>query len=308
MQGHSWLADDQKSAFATSPFEAHRESVSDYLSPWLLSNGYGSASVRNNLYIEDAQITVRLLNQALEFLQRALCNTVAHYLLAEKGLETWSRVTNYYASYFSVHSLLCLQGRTITRLKLDNEITVQVVPVDLRNHIFGITTSGLGKNPHHLTPWRRYYEIYDRYAIPHDSYELIARNAYTTDPSDESIERNKINYRPFSGFQEIYNLAQHQTFSILFENYRSVLESKTTLEEFLVDLRGLASDPEKKYFARVLLRLAFAGAIILSIRAENSNLEAEWAAMTKRWQDLLSRIFPNPNTCYLLKFVPLIGS
>lgn len=308
MQGHSWLADDQKAAFAASPFVPSAISVSDYLSPWLTSNGHTSASIRTGLYVQDPQITACLMNQALEFLQRALCNTVAHYILAGKGLETWSRVTNYYASYFSVHSLLCLQGRTITRLELDKKVPVQIVPIDLRSHIFGIATKGVGKNPHHVTPWERYYEIYDRYAVPHDAYELIARDAYTTDPTDEAIERNEINYRPFVGFQEICDLGRHQTFSESFLDYSSELERKTTLEEFLIDLRGFASDPDHKYFARVLLRLAFAGAILLSIRTVSAALETEWTAMTQRWHAFLTTVFPDPSACYLLKFVPLIGS
>jgi len=200
MVGHSWLVDDQKTAFAASPFVPNTVSVSSYLSPWLVANGYNSKTVRD-LCIKDSEITACLMNQALEFLQRALCNTVAHYVLAQDGLETWARVTNYYASYFCVHSLLCLQGRTITRLKLDRALQVQIVPLDLRNHIFSITTHHIGNNPHHEAPWKRFYDIYDRYAVPRLPYELVARKAYVTDPADESIERNAINYTPFKGFK-----------------------------------------------------------------------------------------------------------
>ena len=125
MLGRSWLADDQKVAFAASPFVADTTSVSDYLSSWLTSSGYHSTHVRSGLYVQDAQVTACLLNQALDFLQKALCNTIAHYILAQNGLETWARVTNYYASYFCVHSLLCLQGRTITRLQLDKTVQIQ---------------------------------------------------------------------------------------------------------------------------------------------------------------------------------------
>ncbi len=156
MLDHSWLLDDQKAAFAAAPFAANTTSVSSYLRAWLTENGYKSAQVKSGLYIQDAQITACLMNQALEFLQRALCNTVAHYILAKNGLETWACVTNYYASYFSVHGLLCLQGRTITRLQLGSTVQVQIVPVDLRGHIFGITTRHLGRNPRHETPWMRF--------------------------------------------------------------------------------------------------------------------------------------------------------
>ncbi|MBI3796145.1 MAG: hypothetical protein HY268_04135 [Deltaproteobacteria bacterium] len=265
MLDHSWLADDLKAAFGAAPFVANTTSVSDYLASWLTSSGYNSERVRSGLYVQDAQVTACLMNQALEFLQRTLCNTIAHYMLARSGLETWARVTNYYAGYFCVHSLLCLQGRTITRLQLDRAVLVQIVPVDLRNHVFGITNSHLSKNPHHEIPWRRFYQIYDRYAVPHQAYELVARKAYVTNPTDESTERNAINYTPFVGFTEIRNLIRHQEFSTLFVEYISKLEQKSTLEEFLIDLQGFASDPDHKYFARTLLKLALAGDILLAL-------------------------------------------
>jgi hypothetical protein len=308
MLGHSWLADDQKAAFATSPFTPNAASVSDYLSPWLLTNGYNSASFATEFYIQDAQVTACLMNQAFEFLERALCNTIAQYILAQNGLETWARVTNYYASYFAVHSLLCLQGRTITRLHLGSDVQVQIIPIDLRDHVFGITKRHLGKNPHHQTPWVRFYDIYDRYAVPHQAYELVARKAYTAEPADEAIERNAINYTPFKGFREIRDLTRHAAFSGLVASYIANLETKNTLTEFLGDLQGFASDADHKYFARALLKLALVGNILLFIRGVNAAIDAEWVAMRQRWLDFLSTVFPNPNNCYLLKFVPLIGS
>jgi hypothetical protein len=309
MLTHSWLLQDQEAAFATSPFLPDPTSVSSYLSPWFVAKSYGASAFNGAaIYIKDAKITACLMNQALDFLQRALCNTMAHYILARSGLETWARVTNYYASYFSVHSLLCLQGRTITKLELDKSKMVHVLPIDFRNHVFGITDRHLGKNPHHETPWRRFYDSYDRYAVSHQAYETVARRAHVTDPADESIERNMLNYTPFKGFSEIRDLARHKTFSDAFANYVAVLMGQGTLAEFLADLQAYASDPEYKYFARTLLKLALAGDIILRIRAANQAIELEWTSMRQRWLDFLATVFPNPTECYLPKFVPLIGS
>jgi hypothetical protein len=307
MVGHSWLGEDQKAAFTAFPFVPALRSVSTYLSPWLVSNGCDATRVSRGICVGDDQITVCLLNQALDFLQRAFCNTVGHYVLAQKGLETWARVTNYYASYFSIHSLLCIQGRTITKLKLDKGLDVQIVPLDFRNHIFGITHRHLGKNPHHEAPWKRFYEIYDRYAVSHSAYEVVARKAYITEPADESIERNKLNYTPFEGFREIRDLTRHQQFSSLFTDYVSNLETKASLEEFLTDLRGYATDADRKYFARTLLRIALAADILSSIGSASIALQTEWVAMHQKWRDFLDAIFPNPSTCYLLRFIPLIG-
>ena len=308
MLGHTWLLNHQKAAFASAQFVASTTSVSDHLSDWLIGNDYQSSHVKSGLYIEDSQITVCLMNQALDFLQRAMSNTVAHYMLAKNGLETWARVTNYYASYFSVHGLLCLQGRTITRLQIDKTVPVQVVPVDLRRHVFGITTKGIGRNPHHETPWTRFYDIYNSYEVSHDAYERVSKTAYIAAPTDESIERNRINYTPFVGFSEVQNLNRHQEFTSLFEEYLSALGGKATLEEFLSDLQGYATAPECQYFARTLLRLALAGDILLALREVSHALEEEWAFLTRRWESFLRTIFAEGDNCYLLRFVPLIGT
>jgi hypothetical protein len=308
MIGHSWLMDDQKATITASPFAPDGLSVSAHLSPWLVSNGYDSARVKRGICVKDDKITVCLINQALDFLQRAFCLTVAHYVLAQRGFETWARVTNYYAGYFCVHSLLCIQGRTITRLDLDSALPVQIVPLDFRDHIFAITTRYLGKNPHHETPWKRFYEIYDRYTVSHPAYELVARKAYITDPTDESIERNAINYTPFVGFMEVRDSMKRNQFAALFADYISDLETKASLEEFLTDLKGYASDPDRKYFARTLLKMALVADILFSIRGANVRLDAEWAAINHEWRQFLDTVFPSPNTCYLLKFIPLMGT
>ena len=307
MLSKSWTADDQKAAFTASPFVPAMQSVSEYLSPWLVHNKYDVARVRNGICLQDDQITVCLMNQALKFLENAFCNTVAHYLLAQKGMETWARITNYYASFFSIHSLLCIQGRTITRLNLNKEVNAQIVPLNFREHIFGVTTKNLGRNPHHDTPWNRFYAIYDRYAVSHPAYERVSRLAYITEPTDESIERNVLNYKPFEGFKEVRDLTRLGDFTKLFTAYASNLEAKASLEEFLEDLEGYASDAEHKYFARVLLRIALVADILSPICAVSSVLQNEWTRMNRQWQHFLNAVLPSTSTCYLLNFVPLLG-
>ena len=306
MLPHSWLLQDQQVSFNLSSFSPNRQSVATYISSWLVTEGYNSTRFNSEkvVYVQDTQIAAHLMNQALDYLQRAFCNSIGHYILANKGMETWARVTNYYASYFAVHSLLCLQGRTITRLQFDTQVEVIVVPVDIRNHIFGIKKY---KASTHALPWKRYYEIYDQYSVSHTAFELVAREAYVTDPADESIERNSLNYAPFTGFQEIYALTRYQDFSSSFAEYASNLETKASLQDFLIDLQGYASDPERKYFARTLLKIALAADIILSIRHTNPALQVEWEAMHQRWCDFLDIVFPNPSNCYLLNFIPVIG-
>ncbi len=308
MLDHAWFLEDQKVAFSSAPFSSEAISVSCYLSDWLWKNSYKSSQVRSTLYIKDSQISVCLLNQSLDFLQRAIGNAVSHYVLARKGLETWARITNYYAGYFSVHGLLCLQGRTITRLRLDKSIQIQLVPVNLREHIFAITTLGSKRNPHHQTPWKNFYDIYDKYTVSHSAYGFVTKKINVVDPLDESNERNNLNYPPFVGFAEIRKPDRIQEFLSLFENYTSTLEQKDTLDEFLNDLRIFTTDPECKYFARTLLKIALIGDIFLSLRVVNSALQEEWTSRVLVWNQFLSNLFSGPANCYLLKFIPLIGT
>ena len=53
---------------------------------------------------------------------------------------------------------------------------------------------------------------------------------------------------------------------------------------------------------------SLAGDILLAIRTVSAALETEWHSMRQRWQDFLNTVFPSTGNCYLLKFVPLIGT
>lgn len=55
-------------------------------------------------------------------------------------------------------------------------------------------------------------------------------------------------------------------------------------------------------------RLALAGDILLALREVSDALEEAWASMTTRWESFLSTIFAGIGNCYLLRFVPLIGT
>jgi hypothetical protein len=193
-------------------------------------------------------------------------------------------------------------------LHLDSDIAVHVLPIDFRNHIYGFTTRHLGRTPHHVAPWKRYYGIYDRYAVSHGAFELVARRAYITEPTDESDQRNTLNYTPFKGFAEIRDLIRYRRFATGFSSYIAALQTRNTFPEFLEDLKAYATDDEHKYFARTLLKLALAGDIILSIRGASPTIETEWVNTAATWCSFLTTLFPDSSTCYLCRFIPLIGS
>lgn len=308
VQEKCWLLRDQQAWLSGLANVPPMTSVSDYISPCLLGNGQKVDTIEGGICVHDEMLAGYILEQAIDYLQKAFCNVVSHHILASKGLETWARITNYYASYFSVHCLLCLQGRVFTRLSLDKTLQVQIVPLDLRSHIYGITAKGIGKNPHHETPWRRYYDIYDSYAVSKPEYEYVSRKTYRNDPLDENKERNKLNYTPFVGFQEIYNLVKCGGFSQIAVNYSLALEKKISLDDLLTDLQGYTSDADLQYFARTLLKIALIADVLRSLRVNCAPLQSKWDDIFKKWDDFLVLIFPEiANAGYLRKFGHLLA-
>lgn len=312
MLGHCWTPQDLLIGFGLPTFTSSQVSVSSHISPWLDSEGYKAEMLGKNgshrlgVFVKDEQITSCLMNQALDYLRKAVCNAIGHYLLASRGLETWARVTNYYAGYFSVHSLLCLQGRTITHLNLNRNLRTSVVAVDIKNHEYGISISGLDGREHQV-PWNRYYQIYDRFSYTRDAFSMVTKLAYVTDPTDESTERNQINYSPFQGFREIYDVARCGVFVELYDEYKTNLGTKSSLDDFLDELSAYATDVDRRYFARTLLRIALAGDIIRQICQVNPKFKSEWETTQQQLNNILLHVFPTPDS-YLLKFIPMIGT
>jgi len=75
-----------------------------------------SITSTNGVLVEGNDVTSLILGEALEYFCRAFYNFYAQDKLIQHGYSTWSGVTNYYASFFGLHSLLRLQGRCITSI------------------------------------------------------------------------------------------------------------------------------------------------------------------------------------------------
>ncbi len=306
---HAWQLRHQEAAFSARPFTGTTDSVASCCATHLGSSGHTVADLQPGLKIQGEDITVLFLNQALEYFQKSLYNFVVQYLLAYKGLSTWAEITNYYSSFFSIHALLCLQGRTLTRLFLGaKEHRCHVFATDLLAHEYIICKKGTGtKGGEHAAPWNRYYEIYDKYNHPINEFEVIYKRLHIPDPIDELSSRHQLNYALFQGFQEIIDSRQMVEFKA---SYLAAIASPSvgiSGDTYLVTLKALVTDPFFQYFARVALRLLFAADIFKRLILVNQNLKTEWERRLPLWSQFSFISFSNPPLNFFEDLPQLLG-
>lgn len=290
----TWSIREQSSVFSANYIPSNQP-ISNIIEPVIIPNSYTDIILKNGLLLEGEDLTSSLLNQALEYFQKALYNFKTHYLLAENGYKTWSSVTNYYSSYFSLFSLLSLQGRFITRVKLDGvkETICLLHPFDFKKHIYILTTKGNNERSHRL-PWRKYYDIYNSYGLLKQDFDVIQQKKYVTEAIDESEERNKVNYKIFEGFQEVVSLNSVQTFKTEYLNALSSPILGEPLDNYISSLKNLATDPTFKYFARSALRLILIRTIFEEICHNNINFKQEFTSRISIWQSTLFNSYDPP--------------
>lgn len=297
MLAHAWRLPDQEKAFSGCVYAPSLDSVSSVCSPWLDSQGYAVAQLKGGIKVQGSEITALLLNQALDYFQKGLYNFFAQYILAIRGLVTWARVTNYYSSFFSIHCLLCLQGQTITRVRLHGvEQRCHLVPLDLTTHEYVFSQRGIKKMKEHQAPWERYYTVYDRYSYPYQQFEVVHKKKYMQDPVDEADQRNEINYVPFRGFAEMIKHAEMDEFKILYLSALSYAAVTAQFEDYLNALTPLATDPDLQYFARVALRLLFAADVLKRFAGLNVGFQGEWSGRLPLWCQFAKTAFSDPPT------------
>src|SRR6185437_5202592 len=267
----TWLLRDQLAAFSAN-FTANTVPLAAIIEPAIIPQAYSDLDLRTGIILEGDDITSSLLNQSLEYFQKALYNFKVHYLLAKEGYKTWASVTNYYSSYFSLFSLLSLQGRAITRVKV-NGVTDTVCllhPTDFRAHRY-ILTNKENRDSTHKLPWKKYYEIYDSYGLLKPEFDVVQLKRFNALPIDETEERNKINYKIFEGFQEVVSLTSLVAFQTQYLDALITPILGAPINDFLTALKYLATDPDLKYFARSALRLILIRSIFEEVARINGN-------------------------------------
>ena len=306
---HAWSLQNQAETFGGISFSDTRNSVASVCGAYLDSHGYKGYNLKPGLKVQGEDVTVLFLNQALEYFQKSLYNYFVQYLLARKGLSTWAAITNYYSSFFSIHALLCLQARTITRITLhESIIPCQVLATNLLAHEYVISTKGLkSAGQAHTAAWKRYYDVYDKYNYPVNEFESIYRKVSCPEPLDESQNRNRLNYAPFQGFGEMVDQEQMEEFK---SSYLSAITNAILgrpIGVYLETLKELVTDPVFQYFARVALRLLFIADIFKRLALISDTIRAVWADKLLQWHRFSLVSFSDPPQNFLEDLPQLLG-
>jgi hypothetical protein len=133
--------------------------------------------------------------------------------------------------------------------------------------------------------------VYDHYSHPQIEFEVVYKKSYTTEPSDESDQRNQINYVPFQGFGEILNGSEMVNFK---KSYFAAISNPPVgkpLSDYLISLQALATDPDFQYFARAALRCLLVADILKRFAGSNIGLRTEWETRIPMWGDFALQAF-----------------
>lgn len=141
-----------------------------------------------------------MLCEADEFFDRALALYLWRSHLRELQASTWAGVATYYSNYFLALSFIRLHMRSVTHLPTGP--VFEVTRADDRTPYFKIQQRS--QRQRHTEVWRAYYEAVTQMAWP--DRPTVTNIAPTLDSLRfrEQIYRERINYRPGEGFDEIY--------------------------------------------------------------------------------------------------------
>jgi hypothetical protein len=141
-----------------------------------------------------------MLREADEFFDRALALYLLRGQLRELQASTWAGVATYYTNYFLALSFIRLHMRSVTQLAAG--AIFDVSRTNDRTPYFKIQLRS--KRQRHGEVWRAYYDLVTEMAWPDPS--TVEDLAPTLDSLRfrEQFYRERINYRPGDGFEEIY--------------------------------------------------------------------------------------------------------
>jgi len=263
----------------------NREAVWHQLRNLFCNSNVLQSSIRANkgILVKGVEITSSIMCEALEYFCRAFYNFLAQDKLIEHGYSTWSEITNYYASFFSIHSLLRLQGRCITRIWRPGRRQFYIFPNSFKDHEYVVCVEG---KPTHDAAWDRYYEIYDGFSYDINiEFETIYKKKYVGRPDEEIDFRNQRNYEPYQGYEEIRDPE-------LIQKMIRKYEDKKFAECEIHLLSSLTTDPDYRYYARSALRLIFSYTLLRDVASENSRLNALLGSRRSAMQHFLSQVGP----------------
>ncbi len=141
-----------------------------------------------------------MLCEADEFFDRALALYLLRRHPRQLQASTWAGVAAYYANYFLALSFTRLHMRSVTQLAGGQ--VFEVTRTDDQTPYFKIQQR-TGRQ-RHTEVWRVYYDVVTQMAWPDGATAADLAPTLDSLRFREQLYRERINYRPGQGFEEIY--------------------------------------------------------------------------------------------------------
>ena len=141
-----------------------------------------------------------MLWEADEFFDRALTLYLLRNNLRELQASTWAGVVTYYANYFLALSFIRLHMRSVTHLPTG--AVFEVTRTDDATPFFKIQERS--RRQRHMEVWDAYYDVVTQMAWPDSTTVKEVAPTVSSLRFREQMYRERINYRPGEGFEEIY--------------------------------------------------------------------------------------------------------
>jgi len=143
-----------------------------------------------------------MLIESDEFFDRALALYLLRSHLRESQASTWAGVASYYDNYFLALSFIRLHRRSVTQVNPGN--VFEITPTDDRLPQFKVKQ--VQKRQRHTEVWETYYDLVSQMAWPDATTAITLAPTLQSLRFREQLYRERINYRPGEGFDEIYQM------------------------------------------------------------------------------------------------------
>jgi len=141
-----------------------------------------------------------MLNEAEEFFDRALSLYLLRSHLRHLQASTWAGVATYYANYFLALSFTRLHMRSVTHLSTGP--IFEVTRTNDQTPLFKIQQRS--ERQRHAEVWRAYYDVVMEMGWPDTATVRDIAPTLNGLRFREQQYRERINYRPGEGFEEIH--------------------------------------------------------------------------------------------------------
>lgn len=211
----------------------------------------------NKEIANDPTIRVAFFKEAVDYFAKGMLTFYSSHTLLRDNHRSWALIATYYSSFYTINSLLRIQGRAIVHSTKKNQDLFWLCPSvgSPGNFLVKNRREGRGEHNHH---WKYFYRLYRGFSPSSEDYEPILFEEYFgSEEREESAIRNDRTYRPFS-FEET-----SEDWTETAEEFWDTLgTSDTGLRRKIV---ALCTDPAHKYFARSALRLILARELLETV-------------------------------------------